>query len=213
MRKIGDESEMLTNFGLLRHGQTEWNKLKKIQGSCDSPLTPDGKEQTAEWSPVLKKYSWDRILASDLGRVKETVSILNLELNIPVEYTAQLREQDWGDWEGMTIPSIKKTFSEDLKRRVEKGWLFSAPNGETRQKVRDRTLSALSEAALKWPGQNILIVCHQGVIKSILYTITGRKFLPGDDRMLEPNSFHLIGYEREQFSTIRLNIGRTQNEN
>ncbi len=208
MKKIKGKHETLTSFGLLRHGQTEWNKLKKIQGSCDSPLTSHGKELITEWSLFLKKYSWNRILASDLGRVRETVSILNKELNIPVEYTSQLREQDWGEWEGMTIPYIKKTYRRDLERRVQMGWLFSAPNGETRQNVRERTLSALSEASAQWPGQNILIVCHQGVIKSILYSITGRKFMPGDNRMFEPNSFHLIGYEEEQFSTIKLNIGR-----
>ena len=209
MRKIEDKTADSTRFGLLRHGQTEWNKLKKIQGSCDSPLTPLGKEQITEWSLALKKYQWDRILASDLGRVRETVSILNQELDIPVEYTARLREQAWGDWEGMTISYVKKTFSEELERRVQMGWAFSAPNGETRQDVRDRTISALSEAAQKWPGQNILVVCHQGVVKSILYSIAGRKFLPGDDQMVEPNKFHLIGYGQNRFSTIRLNIGRT----
>jgi broad specificity phosphatase PhoE len=208
MRKRKDKIEELTSFGLLRHGQTEWNKLKKIQGSCDSPLTSYGKEMITDWSLFLKKYNWDRILASDLGRVKETVSILNQELDIPVEYTSQLREQDWGEWEGMTIPYIKKTFGEDLERRVQMGWFFAAPNGETRHNVRERTISALSGAARKWPGQNILIVCHQGVIKSILYSITGRKFLPGDEQMFKPNSFHLIGYEQDRFSTIKLNIGR-----
>ncbi|NOR23103.1 MAG: hypothetical protein GQ542_01690 [Desulforhopalus sp.] len=114
MKKIKGKNETLTSFGLLRHGQTEWNKLKKIQGSCDSPLTSYGKEVITEWSLFLKKYKWDRILASDLGRVKETVSILNKELNIPVEYTSQLREQDWGEWEGMTIPYIKKAIIQEL---------------------------------------------------------------------------------------------------
>jgi broad specificity phosphatase PhoE len=209
MRNSNGKREALTRFGLLRHGQTEWNTLKKIQGSCDSPLTQWGKEQIKEWSLLLKTYSWDRILASDLGRVKETVALLNRELNVPVEYTAHLREQDWGDWEGMTIPSVRKTCSEDLARRVQMGWQFSPPNGETRQSVKERTLSELEKAARRWPGQNILIVCHQGVIKSILYSISGRKYMPEDDTLIEPNSFHLIGYGRNGFSSIQLNIGRT----
>lgn len=209
MGKMKNQNDEPTRFGLLRHGQTEWNKLKKIQGACDSPLTSLGREQIKKWSLFLKKYKWDRILASDLGRVRETVSILNRELGLPVEYTAQLREQAWGDWEGMTIAHVKKTFSEDLDRRVQMGWAFSAPNGESRQDVRDRTMSVLSEAAEKWPCQNILTVCHQGVVKSILYSIAGRKFLPGDDEMVEQNKFHLIGYEQSGFSTIKLNIGRT----
>ena len=207
-----NQNNEFPRFGLLRHGQTEWNKIKKIQGTNDSPLTSLGREQIREWSLVLKKYTWNRILASDLGRVRETVSILNRELDLPAEYTAQLREQAWGDWEGMTIAYLKEAFRADLERRVQMGWAFSAPNGESRQDVRKRTMSALSEAAEKWPGQNILVVCHQGVVKSILYSIAGRKFLPGDNGgpKVEPNKFHLIGYEQSRFSTIRLNIGRTE---
>jgi probable phosphoglycerate mutase len=208
MKKTNSTTNDLTRFGLLRHGQTEWNKLRKIQGSCDSPLTSKGKEQIAKWALFLKKYNWDRIFASDQGRVRETVSILNRELNVPVKYDARLREQAWGDWEGLTLPYVQKIFREDLKIRVQKGWHFSAPNGETRLSVKERTLSALSEAGEKWPEQNILIVCHQGVVKSILYSISGKKFLPGDEKMLKPNSFHLIGYKQNQFAPIELNIDR-----
>jgi broad specificity phosphatase PhoE len=208
MGMIKNDRNDLTTFGLLRHGQTEWNRLKKIQGSNNSPLTSKGQEMTAEWCLTLKKYNWDRIFASDMGRVKETVSILNRKLNVPVEYDKQLREQFWGDWEGLTLPYVKETFREELEQRVKQGWHFSAPGGETRQAVRDRTISALSEAGRKWPGQNILIVCHQGVIKSILYSIAERKFLPGDEKMLKPNSFHLIGHRQNQFSITELNIDR-----
>jgi probable phosphoglycerate mutase len=208
MDRITNNSDVSTTFGLLRHGQTEWNKLKKIQGSEDSPLTSKGREITAEWAIVLKKYRWHRIFASDLGRVKETVSILNHTLALPVDYDPRLREQFWGDWEGMTLPHVKEEFREELERRVKLGWLFSAPEGETRQTVRERALSALSDAAVRWPGQNILIVCHQGVVKSVLYSIAGCKFLPGDEKMVQPNSFHLIGLRNERFSITELNIGR-----
>ena len=210
MSKIKNGADILTTFGLLRHGQTEWNKLKKIQGSNDSPLTSKGQEMTAEWSLILKKYNWHRIFASDMGRVKETVSILNRELNVPVEYDKRLREQFWGDWEGLTLPYVKETFREELEQRVKQGWHFTAPGGESRLAVKKRTISALSDAGRKWPGQNVLIVCHQGVIKSVLYSIAERRFLPGDEKMLKANSFHLIGHRQDQFSIIELNIGRSK---
>ncbi|MGB3223893.1 MAG: histidine phosphatase family protein, partial [Desulforhopalus sp.] len=72
--------ESSTLFGLLRHGQTEWNTQKRIQGSGDSPLTANGKEKTALWANFLKNDHWDRIIASDLGRVRATVDILNQKL-------------------------------------------------------------------------------------------------------------------------------------
>lgn len=197
-----------TTFGLLRHGQTEWNVLKKIQGSGDSPLTSQGKEETKEWAETLIKYGWDRIIASDLGRVKATVNIINKKLNLPVTFDSSLREQHWGDWEGLTIPSIQENFAEDLARRVAMGWDFSAPGGETRQAVKDRVLATLLNNAKNWPGEKILVVCHQGVVKSVLYSITKRKFMPGEDPLLQHNRLHIINCTGQHFSPIELNIPR-----
>jgi broad specificity phosphatase PhoE len=195
-----------TVFGMLRHGETEWNRLKKIQGFRDSPLTAKGQEHLHNWVPTLKKYHWNRIFASDLGRVKETVAILNQELNLPVEYDARLREQNWGEWEGYTIPSIHQQFAKELKKRVKQGWLFSAPGGETRLEVKDRVLDALLDAHKKWQGQKILVVCHQGIIKTTLYHITGREFLPEEDPLLQHNRLHVIEYSTKSISTLELNI-------
>jgi broad specificity phosphatase PhoE len=208
MENTANEIASVTTFGLLRHGQTEWNVLKKIQGSGDSPLTTQGQEDTAEWADNLKSYGWDRIIASDLGRVKATVDIINQKLNLPVSFDASLRDQHWGEWEGLTIPSIHENFSEDLARRVAKGWQFSAPGGESRLAVRDRVVATLLEVAKTWPGQKILIVCHQGVVKSVLYSITKRNFLPGEDPLLQHNRLHIISCTRQHFSPVQLNIPR-----
>ena len=209
MVNTANDIASVTTFGLLRHGQTEWNILKKIQGSGDSPLTAQGKEETAEWAETLKRYDWDRIIASDLGRVRATVNIINRKLNLPVTFDARLREQYWGDWEGLTIPSIHENFKEDLARRVAMGWEFSAPGGETRLAVKNRVLATLVESAKNWPGKKILIVCHQGVVKSVLYSISKRKFLPGEDQLLQHNQLHIISCSRQHFSPVQLNIPRT----
>ncbi len=198
-----------TTFGLLRHGQTVWNTQKRIQGFGDSPLTEKGREQTRLWLQTLNRWAWDRIIASDLGRVQETVAILNQELQLPVIFDARLREQSWGQWEGLTLPDIKESFKEELAQRVALGWHFSAPGGETRQAVKDRAITALFEAAEKWPGHKVLVICHQGVIKSVLYHITGRAFLPEEDPLLHHDRFHLIGLTADQFTPLALNISHT----
>ncbi len=200
--------EAVTTFGLLRHGQTEWNNLKKIQGSGDSPLSTQGKEETDEWAETLRKYNWDRIIASDLGRVRMTVDIINRKLQLPVTFDARLREQHWGNWEGLTIPFIQEHYKEELAHRVAMGWDFSAPGGETRLAVRDRVLTALLEQAREWPGKKILVVCHQGVVKSVLYSLTNREFLPGEDPLLQHNRLHIISCTRNRFSPVQLNIPR-----
>jgi len=209
MEKKASDSAPPTTFGLLRHGQTEWNTLKKIQGSADSPLTARGKRETSSWVKTLQPYHWDRIIASDLGRVRETVDILNRELDLPVSFDARLREQHWGDWEGLTIPFIQENLTEELARRVARGWQFSAPGGETRLAVKDRVLATLLESAATWPGQKILVVCHQGVVKSVLYFFLDRKFLPAEEALLHPNRLHLISCSAQQFAPLELNIARS----
>lgn len=198
-----------TTFGLLRHGETEWNTEKKIQGYGDSPLTDNGILQTEEWGQTLTQWKWHRIVASDLGRVRQTVAILNHSLQLPVAYNASLREQSWGEWEGLTINTIKQIHKAELERRVALGWEFSPPGGESRNEVRKRVFSSLLDLHHRFRDQKILVICHHGVIKTILYHITGREFLPGEDPLLHHNNFHLIRCEKGCFSTAQLNIPRT----
>jgi len=197
-----------TLFGLLRHGETEWNAQKKIQGLKNSPLTPKGVELTRAWLPTLERWEWDQIIASDLGRVQQTVALLNERLKIPVQFDVRLREQDWGAWEGCTIASIRKEQAEDLQERVAKGWHFKAPGGETRASVRDRVFIALEEIAGNHPGKKNLIVCHQGIIKVILYHLSNRAFLPEEGSMVKANNLHIIAHHNNEFAIDTLNIER-----
>lgn len=193
-------------FGLLRHGETVWNREKKIQGLKDSPLTPNGINRTRDWLPTLKRYNWDQIHASDLGRVRQTVEILSEGLNLPVHFDPRLQEQSWGEWEGRTLASIKENDKEDLAARVARGWEFSAPGGESRRSVRDRVFAALGDIASKTPGKKTLIVCHQGIIKIILYHLSDRAYLPEENNVVSPNKLHLICHQDGGFAIDTLNI-------
>lgn len=198
-------------FGLLRHGETEWNCQKRIQGFRDSPLTPKGISQTKEWAKTLQQWKWDQIYASDLGRVKQTVGILNDSLQLPTFFDKRLREQHWGDWEGLTIDAIKKDCKEELKKRVALGWEFSAPDGETRSSILKRVFEALRSISEIHPGKKTIIVCHQGVIKAVLYHLSNRQFLPEEDPLVQHNNFHLIRCVDNIFTIERLNISKQDN--
>jgi len=204
-------SQETSIFGLLRHGETEWNSQKKVQGFMNSPLTPKGISQTKEWAETLQQWKWDQIYASDLGRVKQTVAILNESLQLPTFFDKRLREQNWGDWEGLTIPAIKRDYKEELKKRVALGWGFSAPGGETRSSILERVLEALQSINENHPGQKTLIVCHQGVIKAVLYHLSNRQFLPEEDPLIQHNNFHIIRCAKSSFNIEELNISRQSN--
>jgi broad specificity phosphatase PhoE len=198
-----------TRFGLIRHAQTVWNLDKMIQGQKDSSLTTTGQEQSRGWGVQLASMPFDRILCSDLGRTIATAERINQTLNLPLNKTPRLRELDWGDWTGRRIRDIKKETPGELKRLEASGWQFCPPGGESRRSVWRRSRNALAEASRKWPGETILTVTHEGVIKCLLYGLTKRKFLPQEPVIIAQRHLHWLvvgekGLQIEQLNAIGL---------
>jgi probable phosphoglycerate mutase len=187
----------IARFGLIRHAQTVWNREKKIQGHSDSPLTADGENQAGRWGMILQQYSWDRILASDTGRALETANKVNTALKIQLITDPRLREQDWGHWVGKTISQIQTEAPQVLEEQINSGWNFCPAGGESRHSVLKRSQVALQEAFVRWPGENILVVTHEGVIKSLVYHLCGRKFLPSEPPLLKSYRLHWLVYDRD----------------
>ena len=194
-----------TRFGLVRHAQTTWNRGKKIQGQKDSPLTSDGKIQASRWGQLLKSLPWNRILASDIGRAMETAGIINQALKIALKTDARLREQDWGQWTGETLFRIQTDTPRELDNQVRAGWDFCPPDGEDRRSVLERSRQALSEAAAKWPGETILVVTHEGVVKSLIYHLCGRKYLPGEPAIIMPYQLHWLAHDADGLKIEEIN--------
>ena len=187
----------ITRFGLLRHGKTVWNDEKRIQGSGDSPLTPEGIDTCRKWARFLAETTqpWHRILVSPLLRTRETAEIINAELHLPIDLEPGFREQDWGLWEGLSLPEIKAEFPGEVERRVQDGWDFRPPEGESRKEVLGRVLDSISRQVGKWGGQSLLVVTHLGVIKTLLYHLENREFLPQEPQIIWKDRFHIVAYE------------------
>ena len=195
----------ITRFGLMRHVQTVWNREKKIQGHSDSPLTADGEKQAHRWGTLLKQYSWNRIFASDIGRAVESAERVNAVLKIPLTADPRLREQDWGRWVGKTIAQVKAEQPLELAEQISAGWDFCPPGGEDRKSVLARSQRALQDAFDRWPGENILVVTHEGVIKSLVYHLSGRKFLPTEPPLLKSYRLHRLVFDREGLQIEKVN--------
>jgi broad specificity phosphatase PhoE len=195
-----------TLIGLLRHGITLWNEGKRIQGSMDSPLSAQGKEMTRAWAKQLMTENWDRIVASDLGRVKETVAILNTSLNLPLFFDPRLQEMYWGRWEGLPVREVYSQEAALVEKMVQAGWEFRPPEGESRKEALNRARSVINEAVSRWPGQKILVVCHLGIIKCLICDSVGSSFLPGETPSISKNSLHLLEATSTGFNCLKLNI-------
>ena len=195
-----------TCFGLLRHTVTEWNQSRRIQGQSDSPLTLSGETLALRWGRLLAGKSWSRILSSDLGRARKTTELINQTLNLPVTLDSMLREKDWGKWTGKTMPQLQTEFADLWAKQVPSEWDFCPPGGESFQSVWKRGRQALAAASGCWPGENILVVTHEGMIKSLIYHESTLSDFLKDGQCLMPYHLHHLTFLSGRLAVERLNF-------
>lgn len=196
-----------TVIALLRHGKTVWNEEGRIQGRQDSPLSEKGSKQVHNWGRFIGDYTIDLIIASDLGRVRETVAIIQQYCNpVSVEWKQSLREQAWGKWEGKSFRELKKEHPEELATQIRAGWDFRPPGGESRKEVLQRSLPVIEDTLRKYPGKRILVISHEGIVKSLIYHLADRAFLPEEKKLLQKRQLHLIVGSKDTIQLGPLNV-------
>ncbi len=163
-----------THIFLMRHALTVWNLAGRIQGHHDTPLAPDGERQIAAWRTALDGWVLDRFYCSDLGRARTTADWLNQSHRLPLSEEPRLREQDWGRWTGRIQRRLKQEEPEAYTRQTSRGWQFRPPGGESQLEVLERALAALRDIIARHPGERILVVTHEGVLKCLVYHLAIR---------------------------------------
>jgi len=146
---------------LLRHGPTEWNARKRIQGRIDNPLSEIGIEQVKRrrLPAELRRMTW---YTSPLRRARETAELLGIAS--PVIEQA-LVEMHWGDWEGEILKPLRKRLGDEMRDNEARGLDFRPPNGESPRQVRQRIEAWLKKLALK--NQDCAVVSHKGIIRCV----------------------------------------------
>jgi len=143
---------------LIRHGETDWNNEKRIQGREDIPLNDAGIKQINESAKYLKKFDWKAIITSPLARAKMSAQIISKEIQLNNIYEEiDFIERDYGDASGKTIEETKVLFPDGI-------WVGS----ESSESLKNRTVNALNKYIKMFEGNDIIIVSHGGVINSIL---------------------------------------------
>jgi len=167
------DTRPLCRFYLVRHGQTEWNVAHKIQGQQDSPLTKTGEEQAAQTAQKLAQVKFDRVFSSDLLRAQRTAEIIAADRELAILTSELLRESRFGPYEGLTINEFQTELREAIAERDaladEQQMVFKLhPEVESYDEVATRMLTFLREVAVAYPGENILVVSHAGIIRATL---------------------------------------------
>jgi probable phosphoglycerate mutase len=151
----------VTTLLLARHGETDWNRQLRIQGSSDIALNELGHEQARALAAELADVELDAIYSSDLVRARETADAVAAAHGLDVQLDARLRERSFGSWEGLS--------REDIAALPE----GSRHDGETDEEVRARVLAAIEEIARAHPGQQVLVVSHGGALNTLWHHALG----------------------------------------
>jgi len=165
----------MTEFWLIRHGQTEWNIEGRFQGSSDVPLNQNGIAQAEQLAEKLfdNQHKFSAVYSSDLIRAIKTAEIIAERLGLDVFQNSNLREISQGEWEGQLFVDIKANYPDEILERRKNPVSFRPPGGETVGEVAARCTIAADEIAIKHPEQKVFIVSHGISIATLICMANG----------------------------------------
>lgn len=184
----------------LRHGRTDWNDRKRIQGHCDVDLNDRGKAELmarqlpAQWSGVL----W---LCSPLQRAVHSAELLGAS---QIRCDALLKEMYWGDWEGRTLASLREELGQQMRDNEARGIDFRPDGGESPREVRarlQRWLVGLVAGGADTPDRYV-VMTHKGMLRAALSLATGWPMVSA----FKPKVEWSYGHEFEVDANARLTL-------
>lgn len=150
---------------MLRHGQTAWNRERRVQGHLDVPLDEAGRSQAAQVAPVLAAMEPVSVWTSDLSRASETAETVAGAAGLLVQTDPRLREFDMGELSGTTMDQFEAR-NPDEAALLATGDYTVVPGGENVRQLTDRVVPALEDAfAALAPGQLGIVVTHGGAAR------------------------------------------------
>jgi len=156
-------------MSLVRHGQSESNLAQRWQGQGDSPLSELGRQQAALLGERLRGQQFTRVIASDLSRAVETARATGHTF----EQDPIFREFDVGQWEGLTREQVTERFPVEMEQ-LKRGEDIPLGGGESYSTFSRRIDGALASLLSQLrPGDHVLLVCHGGVIATVLAGVLG----------------------------------------
>jgi broad specificity phosphatase PhoE len=175
----------MTLLAMLRHAPTDWNKARRLQGRADIALSAQSRQELGA-RRLPDDVADFKALCSPLRRCRETASLLGLS---PTE-EARLIEMHWGEYEGHTLPDLRRKYGATLAAQEKLGLDFRPPGGESPRDVQTRIAPLLGEIAAD--PHPILAVTHRGVIRAIYALATGWNMCDDAPDELDLYALHLF---------------------
>lgn len=153
---------------LIRHGQTDWNEERRVQGQSDSRLTQLGREQAIELGQRIQLVEFDKVFCSSSFRTRQTAANLFPDSRVEIEYLDNLREIFLGPWEGTLYDEIERREPDSFRHFWEEPHLFDVEGAESFYELQNRAVAAVERIAEQHLEQQIAVVSHGALIKTIL---------------------------------------------
>ncbi len=194
-----------TTIYLTRHGQTQWNVEKKMQGHQDSPLTTLGVLQATWLRDAMSTVDLAALYASTSPRAIMTAEIIRDQRPVKIVTYDALREINMGDWEGRTTSEIQQMDAQSLDLFWHKPAEYIPTNhGESFYDVQTRAIAVLHEIIARHPDQTVMIVSHGITLKLMLAYFEQRPLLKQwEPPFMHPTALNKVVIE-DDITTIEL---------
>lgn len=162
----------MTEFYLIRHGQTAANVMKMKQGTINTEMTylnENGKKQAKTLEENFDISFADRIICSPLERTKQTANILNIQANLPITYDERLLEISYGEWDGQKNADLRKIHPDAYDaylNDVLPTYTKYAPHGEKFENVVERVHDFMLDSLEQYPDEKIICITHGFTVKA-----------------------------------------------
>ena len=157
-----------TEIILIRHGETEWNSQKRMQGHSNSDLSSVGQAQIQALGQWMKNVPFDHIYSSDSLRAKQTAEAITQFSGHELQFDQRLREKNLGVFEGLTSEEARERHPEVFRLFKTAGSKYVIDEGESTQQLQDRALEIVNEIRIKHPEERVLLVTHGGFIRVVM---------------------------------------------
>lgn len=158
----------MTRLVLIRHGETDEGKNLSLCGWSDPCLNESGKKAALQLAEHLKELHIDVLVTSDLKRAKETASYLVESRGISQFARKELRELNFGEFEGYSMKAIERDYPELYSKLQSDFITFKYPKGESLYEMNTRVIAAIEGLLSEYEGKSIALVVHSGVIRCVL---------------------------------------------
>ena len=196
----------ITRLYLIRHGETLANREYRYIGTRDDPLSALGEIQALQLAEALSGLTIAAVYSSPLQRTYQTALPIVARHSLEVERVDDLRECNFGLWEGMSRAEVLERSPEDRQRyhEWERNTSIAPPGGESFEALQQRVVTAIERLAQAHPDQAIVLVSHVGPIKVLLGAAPGAPLSSAFQIFLDPATISVVDWRDATNATIRL---------